>query len=198
MKFARLQFLAIIGAVGLCMNPASGQGTLQITFDGPPSQPPGTQFGVTSYSESGMFFTPIDTNTAGSQFTRNGGGISGYPDNGTPYLQAGDPLAFSFTDGSPFGLASVDLAGYSSVVPDFTIDFVGYLVGGGTVTNSFSGTGINFQTFHFNPDFNDVTRVEIDAPDWSLDNLVVSVPEPGVFALLTLGVVIFARRHLMK
>ena len=126
------------GVLAQCL----GQGTLQITFDGPPSQAPGTQYGITNYFESGMSFTPLP----GDELGRNGGGIPGYPDNGTAYLQGGS-LSFSFANGALFGLNSVDLAGYSDAVPDFSVEFVGYLFNGNTVTQSFSGSGIAFQTF---------------------------------------------------
>jgi hypothetical protein len=45
----------------------------------------------------------------------------------------------------------------------------------------------NFQTFYFGPEFSGLTRVEIPSYGWSLDNLYVSVPEPGTFALMILG-----------
>jgi hypothetical protein len=77
----------------------------------------------------------------------------------------------------------VDLAGYSSVLPDFAVDFVGYHPDGSTVTNTFLGSGIAFRTFGFGPEFSNLSRVEIPSISWSLDNLVVAVPEPGVLPL---------------
>jgi hypothetical protein len=176
------------------------QGTLQITFDGPPLQPPGSSYAVTNYYESGMSFTSINPNDWNHPFARNGGGISGTPDDGTAYLQ-GSTLMFSFANGSTFGLASVDLAEYSTVFANepVTVDFTGYHPDGSTVTTSFTtdgiidGTGplVDFQTFNFTG-FTDLTRVEIptylSSLPWSLDNLVVSIPEPGVFSLFGLGV----------
>jgi len=136
-----------------------------------------------------MLFTPTGPYEPGNQFTRNGGGISGYPDDGTPYLQAGsgDSLAFSYADGSLFGLTSVDLAGYSDAVPHFTVEFVGYLFNGGTVSTTFSGSEITFQTFYFDSRFTGLTRVELPNEPWSLDKLVVSVPEPQVWQLTALA-----------
>jgi len=99
----------------------------------------------------------------------------------------GDSLSFGFLNGNRFNLTGVDLAGYSDVVPDFSVDFVGYRFGGGTVTTSFSGSGISFQTFHFGPEFSDLIRVEIPTYGWSLDNLAVSVPEPTPWSILLLG-----------
>src|SRR5437879_4609487 len=104
---------------GFCIAANSyGQGTLRITFDGPPVQPRGTAALVTNYYESGVLFTPITPGDPHHAFVRNGGGISGYPDDGTTYLQAGlgSTLMFRFTNGSAFNLVSVDLAEYSTVV----------------------------------------------------------------------------------
>ena len=184
-----LAALLLFSGLPLCL----GQGTLQITFDGSPLQAPGTATLITNYSETGMLFTPIDSTDPASAFVRQGGGVPGYPvpDNGTAYLQAGlgSTLMFSFSDGSLFGLTSVDLAGYSDVVPDFTVEFVGYLFNGGTVSTTFSGSGITFQTFYFDSRFTGLTRVEIPNEPWSLDNLVISVPEPNLwqFTSLALG-----------
>lgn len=155
------------------------QGALRITFDGPPAQPRGTAYGATYYYESGLVFTP-ETNSPGSQFTRNGGGISIMPDDGTAYLQPQTGVIFSFTNGLSFSLISVDLAAYSSVLPDISIDFVGYKADGSTVTNSFSGSGLDFQTYNFGPEFTNLTQVEIPGGNWSLDNLVVQPCPPAL------------------
>jgi len=93
---------------------------------------------------------------------------------------------FSFTNGSTFNLISVDLAGYSSVVPDVTAQFVGYRAGGSVVTTNVDTHDITFQTFFFNEAFSNLTRVEI--PDFgSLDNLVVEplpiIPPPSALTI---------------
>ena len=44
----------------------------------------------------------------------------------------------------------------------------------------------DFETFHFGPEFSNLTRVEIPTFGWSLDNLVV-VPEPETWGLILLG-----------
>jgi hypothetical protein len=182
-----------------------GQGTLQITFDGPPIQSPGTARIVTNYFESGMLFTATNPITHNIYFVRNGGGDSGYPDDGTAYLQRGpSSLLLSFTNNSVFGLLSVDLAEYSTVFSNepVTVPFIGYEQGGSTVTNVFTTDGIidgtgplaDFQTFYFT-NFAGLTRVEISGPTdplgglgWSLDNLVVTIPEPTAGVLLLIGV----------
>ena len=102
---------------------------------------------------------------------------------------------FQFSIGSPFSLLSVDLAEYSTVVPDaVTVHFIGYRVDGSIVTQDFTTDGIidgtgpiaDFQTFYFGPEFSNLIRVEIPTFPWSLDNLVV-VPEPGTWSLIILG-----------
>src|SRR5437899_1568863 len=99
----------------LCVAAAShGQGTIRITFEGPPPQPPGTDFAVTNYLESGMRFVPIPPSY---DFGRSGSNQAPYwADDGSTYLEAGfgNSLRFSFTNGAPFGLVAVDLAEWNT------------------------------------------------------------------------------------
>jgi hypothetical protein len=159
-----------------------GQGTLTITFDGPPIVPRGSGVYVQSYHESGFYFTPLPVSDG---FGRQGGGSPFIPDNGTAYLQgtSGDSLRFSNVNATTFSLQAVDLAGYSTVVPDFSVPFVGYRPNGSTVATNFSGTGIDFRTFDFGPEFSGLAHVEIPTYAWSLDNLIISIPEPSVASL---------------
>ena len=198
--------LAWLGALGLfCVTAQSlGQETLHITFDGPPLQPPGTASYVQQYYEAGMWFRPSGMVGPGNGFDRIGAQPTpARPDNGTAYLRAalGDSLVFSFLSGSTFNLVSMDLAEYSTVVPNaVTVPVVGYRFDGSVVNTSFTtdgiidGTGpiVDFQTFHFGPEFSNLTRVEIPSYGWALDNLVVAVPEPVTFALLILGIGVVA------
>jgi hypothetical protein len=166
---------------------ALGQGTMQFTFDGPPVVAPGTRVSVGSYYEAGMSFRPLPQVLT---FDRVGAPTDlSLPDNGTAFVQvgSGEALMFSFTDGSPFSLVSVDLAGYSSDAPDATIQFWGFHADGSIATTNVGRHGITFETYFFGPDFSDLTRVEIPTHDWSLDNLVVSVPEPSALSLCLLG-----------
>lgn len=190
----RAGFSTAIAAFLLSLCAASAQGTFTVTFDGPPLVPRGTGRIVQSYGESGVWFRPIP-DTDG--FARNGGGILGYPDNGTSYLQAtlGDSLRFSMGDVSSFDPVSVDLAEYSDIVryPE-TVHFVGYRQDGTILTDDiitagiFNGVAPVFQTFSFNPQFSGLVRVEVPFFP-SLDNLTLrrSVPEPGPVALFVLG-----------
>ncbi len=192
-KMSLSSALFLLAGLISCM----GQGTLRITFDGPPEQPPGTDYLVADYTEGGFLFMPLlEPYTPGSGLDRNGGGNSGFPENGTAYLQwdwAG--LAFSSTDDSPFGLASVDLADSSTYLVGFKVSFLGYRPDGSTISTTFSGSGIEFQTFNFDDEWAfGLVRVEVPTPTdlssplgWSMDNLVIAVPEPASGALLTCG-----------
>jgi len=204
--------IACVTLVGFACIECFGQGNLHpllITFDG---QTPGTQVSVQQYGESGMLFTQyrtVGTNVFPSPFgfARNGGGISGYPENGTAYLQAGsttDTLVCRFTDGSLFELVSVDLAEYSIVFQSpLTAHFVGYRPNGSTMTVNVTtdgiidGTGslVDFQTFRFQG-FTGLTRMEISGSGFSLDNLVVAVPEPSSIGILVFGAAILLARRL--
>jgi hypothetical protein len=201
-KFLKQKPLGIVCWLFSCLSLCYGQGTFHVTFDGPPPQAPGTVFSVQQYQESGLLFTSL-----GFSFGRAGGEVSALPENGTAYLQAAltQSLQFMFLNGSPFDLVSVDLAEYSTVVPNAaTVQFVGYRLDGSTVTTSFTtdgnidGTGPlnDFETFFFGPEFSSLIRVEIPSAGWSLDNLFVTpIPEPSTCALLFIaGLMLCARR----
>jgi hypothetical protein len=163
-----------------------GQGTLTITFNGYPRAGAGVY--IPYYTESGMLFEPIPGSDGFAR--RNGTGTSLWPDNGTAYLQAtlGDSLSFGFQNKSLFDLISVDLAGYSTVVPDGTAYFFGYRADGSVVSASFAPNGTVFQTFYFGSEFQDLVRV--DVPEFgSLDNVVLTIPEPSEWKLLILGAI---------
>lgn len=173
-----------------------GQGTFQwtVTFDGPPSIAPDEDLATSYYSEEGMVFTPIGI----GQFGRSGGGIPQRPHNGTAFLVGAFTDSLAVTGPARFGLLSVDLAEYSTVVPDaVTVEFVGYRYDGSTVTTDLTTDGVmdgmgplaDFQTFYFDSRFTDVVRVEVPTYGWSLDNMVFSnvIPEPGTWALLIFG-----------
>jgi hypothetical protein len=122
-----------------------------------------------------------------------GGGGPNRPDNGTAYLQAGlgSDLMFTYLNGPAFNLVSVDLAGYSTVVPDTTVHFVGYRRDGSTITTDIDRHGITFQTYNFGAGWSDLTRVDIPTYGWSLDNLVVSIPEPASGTLVLASALTF-------
>jgi len=201
---------AAAGTLLLSMCVASAQGTFQrltVTFDGPPPQPPGSAYLIQSYSESGVWFRPIP-GTDG--FGRRGSSPDPWwPDNGTACVLAGlgDSLMFGLDDGSSFDPVSVDLAEWSTAYPEpVTVPFVGYRRDGSTVTASLTTDGIidgtgplaDFQTLSFPSEFTGVYQVRIPAYGWSLDNLVLWVPEPGTGPVLGLGAALLGVRSLRR
>jgi len=144
-------------------------------------------------------------------------GPAGYPHNGTPYAAFANTLGtpqyvlfawtdaassgdYSFTNGLPFGLLSVDLA--DPVAPSTTpvsITFNGFKTDGSMVSQTFTtpGSGSSFQTYLFNSDFAvGLTRVEIPSDAWAMDN-IVWIPEPSAVSLILLGsgVLVCVRRR---
>jgi hypothetical protein len=151
----------------------SGQGVINITFDGPPVQAPGTGRMTTNYAERGTSFVGF--------FARYGSGFTRHPNNGTAYITAsgiflpdGPPATCARLDGLTFRVLSADLAGYSDVVPSGTAKFEGHRSDGSVVATNFPVDGLVFQTYHFAPDFTDLTNLWIAAD--SLDNLRLEVP----------------------
>jgi len=165
-----------------------GQGTMTFTFEG---QPSGTiSGGKAYYVESGMKFT---VNPPGGLFLV-GPGIPGWPDDGTGYLMApdGGGLVFNFTSFAPFNLLSFDAARDAEDPTLPTLEVIGYENQGMglTVTNYFTVTSDNFQTFQLSSSFQNLYEVEILGDPFSLDNVVISgVPEPSTGVLVVLGTV---------
>jgi hypothetical protein len=180
---------------------ACGQGTIHVTFDGPPDMPPGGSLQPPYYFESGVGAHTVPSLLG---FARRWSGGALFPDNGSAYLQpvGGSEFFFNYLgSGQAFNAVSVDLALYSaSSLEPVTVQFVasGYTRGIDiiattqfTITGTVDGQGRPlFQTFYFPPEFSGMLYLSVTptAPLWSLDNLVISqVPEPSVFALLAAG-----------
>ena len=181
-------------ALGECL----GQGSMTLRFDG---QPRGTLSQVGWYSEGRIGFSAIPFGV----LYLWGGGITGYPENGTGYLWVpsngpGSGVELSSVDGvSLFNMVSFDAA-ESAGLGSTVLTVVGYqpqIMGPTTViTNVFTTDGINdgtgplqdFETFYLDPRFVNLLRVDIYAR-FSLDNLVISgVPEPSAAGLMLLGI----------
>jgi hypothetical protein len=62
-----------------------------------------------------------------------------------------------------------------------------------TTAGIFNGVAPIFQTFFFDPAFSGLVRVEVPIFP-SLDNLVLSIPEPSTGALAGLGAALFGFR----
>jgi len=185
MTFMKTKFaLALLAPISV-VAAAHGQGTLRITFDGPPIVPPGGIYNTQQYYEAGMVFLP--TPAAGS-FQRVGVPTDpAQPNDGTAYVRAvfGQGLLFSFLDGSVFTAISVDLAGLTTTTSGSAY-CVGHHPDGSTVTADLFEYG-GFRTLSFGAGFTNLKWVDITSSMWSLDNLVISVPEPGPAGLVLLG-----------
>ena len=192
-------FVALL-SLGHCC----AQGTLTpIAFEGPALRSGKL---LREYDEAGMSFTAFGT---GLYDWGLYGWVSGrwwqLPDDGagSAYMVPGAMSTVTITSlsGQLFGLVAVDLAEEGSYAPHpVTVHFTGYRSDGSSVTRDFTTDGVidgtgplaDFQTFYFGSEFQGFSRVEIPgAPGWSMDNLVVSIPEPGTGALIvTAGLIL--------
>jgi len=150
----------------------------------------------TSISEDG-FTISQDPNDA-FPFAVFGQQENRYPGSAAPFNNTVDGLIRLEQDnGNAFDLISVDFAPLNSATP-VTINFTGFLPGGGTVTDSFthSGSAIALETHTFGNDFDNVTAVEWTqaSPFHQFDNVTI-VPAPGAMALLGLGGLAATRRR---
>jgi hypothetical protein len=192
-----VKWFAVIAAALLAVAACPAQGTMTITFEG---QPRGTTLGpIGIYIEQGMQF---GMNYGPGSLILSGGGVAGYPDNGTGYLEIPDGIPggsgdtrfeFGFNAFYPtnslfsFNLVSLDAAEYDGAGPQ-TLTVVGYraqIMGPTlTFTNTFSITSQTFQTCYLDSTFANVFKVDVFNARWSLDNLVISgVPEPSPAAI---------------
>jgi hypothetical protein len=140
-------------------------------------QPPDTAYLIDQYVESEIEFT------GQPDLIHNGGGLSGFPDNGTGYLQGAYRMAFLDLRGRLLKLKAVDLAEYSNVYANPTsITFVGSKVNGSTISQTFVTDGQldgiggipDFQTFTFAEEWVDLVRIDVQSAfPFSIDNIVL-------------------------
>ena len=174
------------------MTAAQAQGT--VTFD----QWPPYSFSQ-YYTESGVLLQVLSTNGNAPQSVmgRYPGG-PGTPDP-TPFMDWVEDhgtnsgfVSISLLSGQPFGLTSVDIGQIASAR---TLQFVGYPASGGTVSATYYFLPSGMETFSFGPEFSQgLTHVDLFAPSYAMDNLVVTVPEPHAVALLLFGLFGLASR----
>jgi hypothetical protein len=174
--------LALLCLLGHCQ----GQGTMTITFEGPPAQPPGTVSYNMQYSESGMWFTcpghPFSVLLVGS-------GLAGDPDNGTTYLGTllNTTIVVSSLSGVQFGFTSFDVAQFQGLLTPPKFQVLGFRGDGTRVTNDFTNLSNNFQTVQLGSEFAGLNTVHLTG-GFAFDNVVISgVPEPSAGALALLG-----------
>jgi hypothetical protein len=193
-------FAVVLPMVGAVVT--SGQGT--ITFND------AAYFSGTNYVEAGVGFALVVPTPGG----HDGMAISppvtqpwNTPYNTTPYMvffqqySPDDYIALSLVSGSAFGLTSVQLADPSSPSSSLLpITFVGHKADGSTVTDTFTtpgGGADHLASYQFTSDFaSGLTSVDVLAARWAMDNVVFTVPEPGVGSLMALGVVALLARKL--
>ena len=115
----------------------------------------------------------------------------------------GRNTSLTANNGSAFNLVSIDLG--EQISGEAKVVFTGHLLGGGTVTQSFTLDGVfsfgsGFETFFFSG-FNNITSLEWsnESPLHQFDDIVVStVPLPAavwLFGLGLLGLLGVARRR---
>jgi hypothetical protein len=162
--------LFALGLMAAGMQTAQG-GMVTLNFN---DVPPGSLTVFNPYQSQGFTLT-----------SSSGGFVFNSPDtgNGSPQPVGNNPfyaganglaafapatITLTQTNGNPFSLQSIDLARNFAFDPPPTVTFAGTLVGGGTVTESFSVTTISppliFQTFNFTG-FGDVTSVSWEVID---------------------------------
>lgn len=191
----------ILGAVAASAMLVAAQETLAqgtLTFNG------GVGMSDTFYEEGGLWFQVIvPSGTTHDDMGIVRPGYANLPQNSSPFMffyrqyNPADYVAINLTNGSVFGLTSVQLADPTSPsLSPVSISFLGFKTDGSTLTNTFTTPGngaTTFLTYQFGSGFaSDLSRVDILAPRWAMDNLAFTVPEPDVgtlllLALLTLG-----------
>jgi hypothetical protein len=103
-----------------------------------------------------------------------------------------DTTTLTTINGRPFAIQSIDLAEmYLGSQPSTEpTTFIGTLVGGGTVTQTFDVSNTSFQTYLFGGSFSGLTSVSwtatTETPQFANIN-VSAVPEPSTWAMLLLG-----------
>ena len=151
----KIQLLFIL--IGNILITKSLSSAIILDFEGPPIQPPHTQYGISHYIEDGYITKPLGpiATTPPYRLTRNGGGISAYPNNGGSFLQLLilSSLELYNLNGDPFTLISIDLAEYSTVFHSVRlVGFEGTKFDGSTLNTNFrldgridgSGPGVDF------------------------------------------------------
>jgi hypothetical protein len=166
--------LSLAGGTAVHFDEAfASSGAFRLSFEG---QPPGTAYGVDQYVEHEIQFTGQPS------LAHNGGGLSGFPDDGTGYLQSSYKMAFLDLRGRLLKLKAVDLAEYSYVYAYPTsITFVGSKVDGATVSQTFTTDGLlgvagvaDFQTFTFGDEWADLVRIDVQSAfPFSIDNVAL-------------------------
>jgi PEP-CTERM motif len=198
---------ALTATLSVLLFAATGQvrGDIIINFHDVPI--PGGTDSAPFFTYTSQGFTLVATNAAG--------GLTGFEAHGpnsifwegeigvNAFAPATSPpdntITLTQNNGKPFTLKSIDLARNFPFDPAPTVTFTGDLVGGGTVTESFTVTtpaGTRaFQTFDFTG-FTNVTSVSWGQPQLSeglhqFTNIdILTIPEPASLALAGIGLAV--------
>ncbi len=200
-----LMFFVVV--VFLSNSSAHGQG--MVTLNNPPVT--GQYREYQNYYEQGMWFrvvAPAPNSPYHYMWQVASGITGGTAHNGTQHMrwsrfdEKTDSVVFSMTNGSAFGLTSVDLGNFgSSGQFSIAITFNAWKQDGSMISATFNTPNNNFTTFttyNFGSAFGSgLTRVEIPSQFWAMDNLVF-IPEPSTYALLGLGLFALGGRIIHK
>lgn len=180
------------------------------------------QFGSYIYSENGMTLTPMESSSTpiirqgtSCGYASSGSARSPCTNDGSPHFltaTANETYEATWNDGEAFDLISVELTHYSWSPNTYTrprsFTFVGHLMSGGSVSQTFTIDTINtsdpyddiddFETFFFNSDFVNLSSFGINSGGYALDNLnfQAAVPEPASLSLICIfvGGIYYTRR----
>lgn len=157
-----------------------------------------------TYSEDGFTFTNLSKNDSRSFLSAGSGKTQFYAGSAALVNNEHNGITKLTKDSSEvFDIFSIDLTEIDvDRLGPTTVDFIGNLSGGGTVNQSFSLDGVfGFETFLFSGFENLTSLTWTQTSDYhQFDNIMIdaNVPEPGMLALLAIGLagVGFTRRKI--
>jgi hypothetical protein len=175
----------LLASIGLCLFIANPANAALITFEGFASGSSVVNINPSfPYTEAGFTLTPSNAESAvfGPSAT------STFPGDPTSWFGFAGGNLITLTGPIPFSITNF-LAGRStiSVTPTINLTVVGYQLGGGALTTTFSGLGnATLETLNWT---NLSSLTFLSTSDAGLDNIAVtsSAPEPATLLLLGIG-----------
>ena len=181
--------LVTLLAAAVVSTAASAQSLVVIDFESLTASNNGVNYVGDTYSEDGFELTSLSPGVGLAAFgvfeSRFTGSTSFFDDTADGVIRLRE-----IGDAS-FDLLSINLASLNGNVP-LEVTFFGTMIGGGTVSQTFTldGSPLVQQTFNFTG-FSNLTKVEwTQAPPYhQFDNIVINVvPEPDVWLLVGTGI----------